>query len=154
MISPNDFKRGEWISVDGEPWTILDVTRQTPTARGASLIVKAKLRNPKTGAVQEKSFRGGDKVEVPDVDLRPVHQPGGRREHRQGPPVNRTKGGQEDGVDLVGREAHPLVEARNIAFPGFPGGSGSEPKPAPEAVLRIAGSGLDHKAWPGSMNPS
>ncbi len=72
MISTSDFKRGLWIDLEGEPWQILDVTRQTPSARGAAMIVKVKLKNPKTGFVQEQSFRGGDKVGVPHVDQRPV----------------------------------------------------------------------------------
>jgi len=72
MITTSDFKRGLWIELEGEPWLILDVTRQTPTARGASLIVKVKMRSPKTGAVQDKSFRGGDKVNEPNVEERAV----------------------------------------------------------------------------------
>jgi len=72
MITTSDFKRGLWIELDGEPWLILDVTRQSPSARGADTIVKAKVRNPKTGFVQEKSFRGGDKVNEPNVEKRAV----------------------------------------------------------------------------------
>lgn len=72
MLTTSDFKRGQWIELEGEPWLILDVTRQTPTARGASLIVKVKIRNPKTGSVQDKSFRGGDKVNEPNVEERAV----------------------------------------------------------------------------------
>ena len=72
MISTSDFAKGLWIELDGDPWQILDVTRQAPTARGASLIVKVKIRNAKTGSVQDKSFRGGDKVGVPNVEERGV----------------------------------------------------------------------------------
>jgi elongation factor P len=72
MISTSDFKRGLWIELDGDPWQILEVTKHSPTARGASLIVKVKLRNGKTGSFQDKSFRGGDKVGVPNVEERCV----------------------------------------------------------------------------------
>ena len=72
MITTSDFKRGQWIELDGDPWLILSISRQTPTARGASLIVKVKMRNPQTGAVQDKSFRGGDKVSEPNVEERDV----------------------------------------------------------------------------------
>ncbi|MGE0709873.1 MAG: elongation factor P [Planctomycetota bacterium] len=72
MISTSDFEKGLWIDIDGEPWQIVDVNRQSPSARGASMIVKAKLKNPRTGLVQEKSFRGGDKVAAPQVDERVV----------------------------------------------------------------------------------
>ncbi|RMG06499.1 MAG: elongation factor P [Planctomycetota bacterium] len=72
MISTSDMEKGLWIELDGDPWQILSVTRQTPTARGAALIVKAKVRNARTGAVQEKSFRGGDKVAAPNVEEKEV----------------------------------------------------------------------------------
>ena len=72
MISTSDFEKGLWISLDDEPWLITSVTRNSPTARGASMIVKVKLKNPRTGFVQDKSFRGGDKVEAPAVDERPI----------------------------------------------------------------------------------
>lgn len=72
MITTSDFEKGLWIDLDGEPWQMTDVSRHSPTARGASLIVKVKLKNPRTGLVQDKSYRGGDKVQAADVDERPV----------------------------------------------------------------------------------
>jgi elongation factor P len=72
MITTSDFEKGVWIDLDGQPWQITDVTRQTPSARGASLIVKVKLKNPRTGAFADKSYRGGDKVDSPAVDERAV----------------------------------------------------------------------------------
>lgn len=72
MISTSDFEKGMWIEHEGDPWLILDVNRQSPTSRGASLIVKVKLRNARTGYVQEVSFRGGDKVAAPNVEERGV----------------------------------------------------------------------------------
>ena len=71
MISTSDFKRGLWIEHEGEPWQIVDVKRQTPSARGAAMIVKTKIKNPVSGFVQDISFRGGDKVPAPNVDQRP-----------------------------------------------------------------------------------
>src|SRR5215813_1233473 len=72
MISTGDFKRGLRILVDGDPWVILDVHVQTPSARGASSLSKLKIRNLRTGQVLDKTFRGGDRVEEPNVELRPV----------------------------------------------------------------------------------
>lgn len=72
MITTSDFKRGLWIEVDGDPWLIQEVSRNSPTARGASTIVKVKMRNPQTGHVQEKSYRGGDKANEPNVEERAV----------------------------------------------------------------------------------
>lgn len=72
MISTSDFKRHLRIQIDGEPYVILDVHVQSPSARGASSLSKIKVRNLKTGQVLDKTFRGGDKVEEPNVELRPI----------------------------------------------------------------------------------
>jgi elongation factor P len=72
MISTSDFKRNLRIQIDGEPFVILDVHVQSPSARGASSLSKIKVRNLRTGQVFDKTFRGGDKVEEPNVELRPV----------------------------------------------------------------------------------
>ena len=72
MISTGDFKRGTRILVDGAPCSIENLSVQTPSARGAATLVRCKLRNIVTGALLEKTFKGGDKFEVPDVSLRKV----------------------------------------------------------------------------------
>ena len=72
MISTSDFKRNLRIQIDGEPYVILDVHVQSPSARGASSLSKIRVRNMKTGQVLDKTFRGGDKVEEPNVELRPI----------------------------------------------------------------------------------
>ena len=72
MISTGDFKRGLRILVEGEPFVILDVHVQSPSARGASSLTKVKVRNLRTGQVLDKTFRGGDKVEEPNLELRAV----------------------------------------------------------------------------------
>jgi elongation factor P len=72
MISTGDFKRGLRIQIDGEPYAILDVHVQSPSARGASSLSKIRVRNLRTGQVLDKTFRGGDKVEEPNLALRSV----------------------------------------------------------------------------------
>jgi elongation factor P len=72
MLSTGDFKRGVRILIDNDPYTILDVFVQTPSARGASSLTKVKVRNLRTGQVLDKTFRGGDRVEEPNLELRPV----------------------------------------------------------------------------------
>ena len=72
MISTGDFKKHLRILIDGDPYTILDVHVQSPSARGASSLSKIKVRNLRTGQVLDKTFRGGDRVEEPDLALRPV----------------------------------------------------------------------------------
>ena len=45
---------------------------QTPSARGASSLTKVKVRTLRTGQVLDKTFRGGDRVDEPNLELRPV----------------------------------------------------------------------------------
>jgi elongation factor P len=72
MIATGDFKRGARILVDGEPYTIDDYTVQTPSARGAATLVKARLRHIVTGTVSDRTFKGGDRFVEPDVAIRNV----------------------------------------------------------------------------------
>lgn len=72
MISTGAFKRGLRILIEGDPYVILDVHVQSPSARGASSLSKIKVRNLRTGQVFDKTFRGGDRLEEPDLELRPV----------------------------------------------------------------------------------
>src|SRR5262249_35847752 len=43
VISTSDFKRGLRIQIDGDPYVILDVHVQSPSARGASSLSKIKV---------------------------------------------------------------------------------------------------------------
>lgn len=72
MITTSDFKRNLRVLIDGDPYVILDVHVQSPSARGASSLSKIRVRNLRTGQVLDKTFRGGDKVEEPNLELRPV----------------------------------------------------------------------------------
>ena len=72
MISTSEFKKHGRIFVDGDPFVILDVHVQSPSARGASSLSKIRVRNLRTGQVLDKTFRGGDKVEEPNLELRAV----------------------------------------------------------------------------------
>jgi elongation factor P len=72
MLTASDFKRGARIQLDGDPYSILDVHFQSPSARGASTLVKVKVRNMRTGNVFDRTFRSADKVEEPQVELRPI----------------------------------------------------------------------------------
>ncbi|HQR37313.1 MAG TPA: elongation factor P [Blastocatellia bacterium] len=70
MISTGDFKRGCQILVDGQPFTVVDYSVQSPSARGAATLVRTKVRNILTGAVLDKTFKSGDKFDEPDVEQR------------------------------------------------------------------------------------
>jgi elongation factor P len=72
MLSANEFRRGVRIELDGDPYVLLDVHFQSPSARGASTLVKARVRNLRTGNVFDRTFRSGDKLPEPQVELRPI----------------------------------------------------------------------------------
>lgn len=61
MISSNDLKPGQTINVNGDIYVVLDIS-QNKTARSA-MVVKAKVRNLRTGSNVELSWGGGEKVE-------------------------------------------------------------------------------------------
>jgi elongation factor P len=68
MISVNDFKTGLTIEVDGGIWQVVDFQHVKP-GKGAAF-VRSKLRNLRTGAIQEKTFRAGEKVAKAHIDNR------------------------------------------------------------------------------------
>lgn len=66
MISVNDFKTGLTIEFDGGIWRVVDFQHVKP-GKGAAF-VRSKLKNLRTGAVQEKTFRAGEKVAKAQID--------------------------------------------------------------------------------------
>ena len=71
MISTSDFKKGLRVELDGAPWTIVSVTTQSPTARGATTLIKARLKNILTGLVSDRTFKSGERVATPNLEVRP-----------------------------------------------------------------------------------
>ena len=72
MISTGDFKKGVRLELDGAPWTIVSTTTQTPSARGAATLIKARLKHVLTGQVSDRTFKSGEKFAEPDLYLRPA----------------------------------------------------------------------------------
>src|SRR5678816_2779049 len=72
LIGANELKKKMLIEVDGQPYNVLDVFFATPTARGASTMVRTRLKNLLNASVQERSFRTSEKFAEPDVEIAPV----------------------------------------------------------------------------------
>jgi len=68
MISTSDFRTGLTIEVDGEVYTIVEFQHVKP-GKG-SAFVRTKLKNARTGAVTERTFRAGEKMERAIMDRR------------------------------------------------------------------------------------
>ncbi|HMB71414.1 MAG TPA: elongation factor P [bacterium] len=70
MATSNDFRNGMALNVDGNLVTIVEFQHVKPGKGGA--FVRSKLKNVKTGAVVEKTWRGGEKVEEVRLERIPM----------------------------------------------------------------------------------
>ncbi|WP_258359246.1 elongation factor P [Moorella sulfitireducens] len=68
MISTNDFRTGLTIEVDGEVYQVIEFMHVKP-GKG-SAFVRTKLKNRRTGAVVERTFRAGEKVNRAHIERR------------------------------------------------------------------------------------
>ncbi|MEK7665259.1 MAG: elongation factor P [Patescibacteria group bacterium] len=65
MASPNDIKKSTVINLDGTLWIVVDFQRVSP-GKGSSF-VRTRLRNLKTGKVQEQAFKSAESLTFEDV---------------------------------------------------------------------------------------
>src|ERR687892_2934287 len=68
MISTNDMRPGQTLNLDNGLFTIVDYQHVKP-GKGQAF-VKTKLKNLKTGAVVDKTFRADEKVNLAVLDKR------------------------------------------------------------------------------------
>ncbi|SPS04174.1 elongation factor P [Latilactobacillus sakei] len=68
MLSVNDFKNGLTIDFDNNLWRVVEFQHVKPGKGGA--FVRSKLKNLRTGANQEKTFRSTEKVERAIIDTK------------------------------------------------------------------------------------
>ena len=64
-ISAGDFRTGLTLIIDGDPCQVLDFQHVKP-GKGAA-ILKTKMRNLKTGAIQEKNFNASTKFDQANI---------------------------------------------------------------------------------------
>jgi elongation factor P len=69
-MTSNDLKRGLVFLLDNAPCLVLDISSQSPSARGGNTLIKTKYRNLLTGQVLEKTFKAGDRVDDADFEKR------------------------------------------------------------------------------------
>lgn len=65
MHETSDFKKGIKIMVEGNPYTVLDFQHVKP-GKG-NQFTRTKMRNLLTGQLLERTFKSGERFEVPDV---------------------------------------------------------------------------------------
>ena len=68
MYTTSDFRNGLKVEFEGDPYVIVYFQHVKPGKGGA--FVRTKLKNLKTGAVLEHTFRSGDKLNRPDLEDR------------------------------------------------------------------------------------
>ncbi len=68
MYSTSDFKKGLKLLIDRNPYTVVDFQHVKP-GKG-NQFTRTKLRNMITGTNLEKTYKSGEKFEVPDVMTR------------------------------------------------------------------------------------
>lgn len=72
LIEAIEIKRKTFFEMDDTPFVCLDVDVSTPTARGGQTLVRVKMRNLKTRAVFDKTFKAGEKFKEPDLSQSPA----------------------------------------------------------------------------------
>lgn len=70
LIDTSDFRNGLSILLDDEIYTIVEFQHVKPGKGGA--FVRTKLRNARTGAVIDKTFRAGERMEQARIERRPM----------------------------------------------------------------------------------
>ena len=70
MASTADFKNGLTIELDGEVFQLVEFQHVKPGKGGA--FVRTRIRNLRTGAVLDRTFRAGERIEVAHVQRRPM----------------------------------------------------------------------------------
>ena len=68
MIPTSQFRNGLKVELDGEPFLIVDFQHVKPGKGGA--FVRTRLKSLKSGLVQDRTFRSGEKLRRPNLEER------------------------------------------------------------------------------------
>ena len=151
-VSTNDLKTGMTLSLDGDLWTVLDFQHHKP-GKGQA-VVRTKLRNVKSGAVLDRTFKADEKVGLAILERREmqflyrdadafVFMDQGTYEQHHVP------------AEVVGDAARYLVEGATAVVPMYQGNAiGVELSAA--VVLRVTKTdpGLKGDRVSGAMKPA
>jgi elongation factor P len=151
-VSTNDLKNGMTLNLAGELWTVLQFLHHKP-GKGQA-VVRTKLRNVKTGSVQERTFKADEKVGLAIVDRREMQYL-----YREGDHLvlmdNRTYEQLHVPLELVGEAASYLVEGASCLVPMHEGTPiGVELPAAVVLTVRDTEPGLKGDRVSGAMKPA
>jgi elongation factor P len=71
MTTTADLKRGMRIELDGDPYQVVDLGSQSPSARAAATLVKTRLRNLRTKQLVSHTFKAGERIKLPNFEIHP-----------------------------------------------------------------------------------
>ncbi len=69
-MNASDLKRGIVFKMNDAPCSVIDVSSQSPTARGGHTLIKTKYRNLLTGQVLNESFKASERLDEADFSRR------------------------------------------------------------------------------------
>jgi elongation factor P len=72
MIQAGDFKKGDIVTVDGEPHVIESIFVQKPAARGTGTLYKVRFRSLATKRKIDRVFRRDDGLQEADFERHPI----------------------------------------------------------------------------------
>ena len=117
-VSTNDLMNGMTLNLDGTLWTVLEFLHHKP-GKGQA-VVRTRLRNVKTGAVQERTFKADEKVGLAIVERREMQYL-----YREGDHLvlmdSETYEQLPVPLEVVGPAASYLVEGATCLVPMFEG---------------------------------
>ncbi|HEX2025001.1 MAG TPA: elongation factor P [Actinomycetota bacterium] len=151
-VSTNDLKNGMTLNLGGDLWTVLQFLHHKP-GKGQA-VVRTKLRNVKTGSVQERTFKADEKVGLAIVDRREMQYL-----YREGDHLvlmdNQTYEQTHVPLDVVGEAASYLVEGATALVPTYEGVPIGVELPA-AVVLRVTTTepGVKGDRVSGAMKPA
>ena len=70
MINANDLRRGLVIQLEDAPCLVMEISQQSPTARGGNTLIKTRYRNLLSDQVLNKTFKAGDRIDAADFNRR------------------------------------------------------------------------------------
>jgi elongation factor P len=151
-VSTNDLKNGMTLNLGGDLWTVLEFLHHKP-GKGQA-VVRTKLRNVKTGSVQERTFKADEKVGLAILDRREM-----QFLYREGDHLvlmdNQTYEQTHVPLDVVGDAARYLVEGATALVPMYEGVPIGVELPA-AVVLRVTKTdpGVKGDRVSGAMKPA
>jgi elongation factor P len=69
MPNTSELKRGVRFETEGVPYLVIDVATQSPSARGATTLVKVKARDLLSGSLKSFTFKAGERLADPDIEI-------------------------------------------------------------------------------------